>query len=389
MSAYMTVPPHVARWKLDKMRGEEETKQLELELPRPTIFPDERDVERRKEHGNHDGDGRDTNRTQLEFGSGGGTPAPPQQPDPMAEARAQDWANQQSFERQEVIRKEEANAKAAEKAAKDAAWATGRSSAYNRAQSYGNERLNALGLEANDPYGLGTAYRSRLESANAGLQEGGDYASAFSPNNFDEVMGGARTAQRNKYSSSFNKAVDPYYGETIFGSTADDAILASILGDQYNEALSDITASRDRGQVNQSVYDRAIADLGKAKTTANDELQSIGGGVLSGLQADIGKRRQSALDAAAEWDFGGSYDPTQEADRIQKYGQEQLSGLGGKLRSAIGERSFFDVPGLIGKASAKAGSATTPKAGGTLDDGTSALSNTFQNAAQKEQEGTF
>jgi hypothetical protein len=111
--------------------------------------------------------------------------------------------------------------------------------------------------------------------------------------------------------------------------------------------------------------------------------------VLTGLQADIGKRRQSALDAAAEWDFGGSYDPTAEAGRIQSYGAEQTAGLGGKIRSAIGDREFFDVPGLIGKASAKAGSATTPKAGGTLDDGTSALADTFKNQATKEQEGTF
>ena len=390
MNMHLMVPAHVAKWKLNKMHASDEQPQpsAQLELPLPVIFPDERDVERRKEGGNRDEDGRDTNRSPLAFG-GGNTPSAPPPPDPMAEARAQDWANQQSFERQEVVRKADADKAAAEKAAKDAAWATGRSSAFNRAQQYGNERLSQLGLDANDPYGLGSAYRSRIESANTGLQEGGDYAAAFSPSNFDEVMGGARTAQRNKYASSFNKAIDPYYGESLFGSTADDAILSSILGGQYDEALGDINAARDRGQVNQAAYDRAIQDLGKAKTTANDELQTIGSGVLTGLQGDIGKRRQSALDAAAEWDFGGSYDPTAEAGRIQSYGQEQLGGLGGKLRSAIGDRSFFDVPGLIGKATAKAGSATTPKAGGTLDDSGTALADTFKNQATKEQEGTF
>jgi len=385
------IPPHIARWKLDKMRASEEQPQpaAQLELPLPVIFPDERDVERRKHDGNHDGDGRDTNKPALEFGSGGSQPAPPQRPDPMEEAKAQDWAAQQQFTRTEATRKEELDAKAAEKAAADAAWATGRTSAYNRAQAYGNERLAALGLDANDQYGLGQAYRSRLESANAGLQQGGDYAAAYAPSTFDDVMGGARTAQRNKYASAFNKAVDPYYGETLFGSTADDAILASILGDQYNEALSGINAARDRGQINQAAYDQAISGLGKAKTTANDEMQTIGGGVLSGLQADIGKRRQSALDSAAEWDFGSTYDPTAEAGRIQSYGAEQTAGLGGKIRSAIGDREFFDVPGLIGKASAKAGNATTTKAGGTLDEGTDALAGTFKNQATKEQEGTF
>jgi hypothetical protein len=112
--------------------------------------------------------------------------------------------------------------------------------------------------------------------------------------------------------------------------------------------------------------------------------------VLEDITGDINQRRQSSLDSAAAWDFGSSYDPTAEANRIRGYADERRGQLEGDIRGAVGGREFFDVNSLLGKATARAGNQTTP-----TTQGTSALYDTFENEAQRNSnstranEGTF
>ena len=139
----------------------------------------------------------------------------------------------------------------------------------------------------------------------------------------------------------------------------------------------------------EATYNRALRDLDRSKATANTDLQNIGRGVLEDITGDIGTRRQGALDSAANWDFGTTYDPTGEANRIRSYADERKAGLEGELRGAVGGREFFDVNSLLGKAAAKVGNQST----GTT--GTSALYDTFENEATRANEnvraneGTF
>jgi hypothetical protein len=175
--------------------------------------------------------------------------------------------------------------------------------------------------------------------------------------------------------------LSPYYAEETFGGSSDDAILNSILGQQYDDAMADLTASRDRGATNNAAYTRALRDLNTAKATANTDLQNIGRGVREDIIGDVGKRRQTSLDSAANWDFGSVYDPNAEAERIRSYGGERLGGLEGELRGAVGGREFFDINSLLGKANAKVGNQST----GTTTGG-SALYDTFENEAKRNDE---
>ena len=311
---------------------------------------------------------------------GGGGYVPPPQPSPRELAEARDWEAKQEYEREQ--RRSDAAKEAAriEKEASDAAWNSSKGAAYTGALTGGTNRLKGLGIEAGDPYGVYSEFTNRLNTANASLQPGADYSSAFAPTILDEILGGARSSQRNKYRTAFETQINPYYAEDRFGSTADDAILNAILEDQYGQAAADLQAARDRGQASNIVYDRALKDLGTARSTANSELQNIGGGVLSDIVGDIGGRRQSALDSAAAWDFGTMYDPNAEANRIRSYADERGAGLEGAIRGAVGGREFFDVNSLIGKAAARAGNQTTPTTTG------SPLFDTFKNEAEKTNE---
>ena len=312
---------------------------------------------------------------------GGGGYVPPPQPSPQELAQARDWEARQEFEREQRRAEAQAEKDRIAKEASDAAWNSSKGAAYTGALTGGTNRLRGLGIEAGDPYGVYSDFTNRLNTANASLQPGADYSSAFAPTILDEILGGARSSQRNKYRTAFEGQIDPYFAEDRFGSTADDAILASILDDQFNTASADLLSARDRGQASNIAYERALRDLGTARSTANNELQTIGGGVLSDIVGDIGGRRQRALDTAAEWDFGTTYDPSREADRIRSYADERGAGLEGAIRGAVGGREFFDVNSLLGKAAARVGNQTTP-----TTTGGSALFDTFQNEATKANE---
>jgi len=368
------IPAHIAQWALNRRKAEDEPRVAAVVATHVT------DVRKPKKKAK-----RKSDEVVLETKGGGGY-VPPPQPSPQEQAAARDWEAQQEFAREQRRADAERLRLAEEKKVQDAAWTSSKGAAYNNALSSGTGRLSSMGLGPGDEYGVYDQFTGRINQNNLGLTVGGDYSTAFSPTILDEILGTSRTGQRNKYKTAFNSQVSPYFAEDEFGGSRDDAILASILDQQYQDAMGDLTSARDRGQANQIVYDRALRDLGTAKSTANTELQGIGRGVLENIQTDINRRRQGSLDTAAGWDFGTTYDPSAEAGRIRSYAGERGQQLEGDIRGAVGGKEFFDVSSLLGKAQARVGNQTTPT--GTSGTGTSALYDTFQNEAERDATNT-
>jgi hypothetical protein len=376
------IAPHIAAWALNTSARVNNHAHVVV----ATHIHNINDTKRQRKHtpsiGDAGDDVGDNNARVLETKGGGGYQPPPQ-PSPKEQAEARDWEAKQDFER-EQRRQEAIDAKdAIKKEAADTAWMSGKNAAYQGALTGGTSKLTGLGLAPGDDYGVYDQFTNRINTANQSLTPGADYSGAFSPTILDELLGSARTGQRNKYNTQFSSQISPYFGEDQFGSTSDDAILSSILDQQYGDAMTDLEASRARGSTNQATYDRALRDLDRSKATANTDLQNTGRGVLESIRGDIGTRRQAALDQAANWDFGTAYDPSAEAERIRKYAGERRSGLEGELRGAVGGKEFFDINSILGKAAAKVGNQST----GT-GTGTSALYDTFENEATRKDETT-
>jgi len=372
------IAPHIASWALSKNTQRNSNNEGVAATAVTSIAT----PKKQKKHND--------NERVLETKGGGGY-VPPPQPTPKEQAEAREWEAQQEFAREEK-RQAAIDAKAkTDKDAADAAWMSGKNAAYQGAQSSARNRLNSLGIQAGDDYGLYSSIMGKYDTANNSLQTGADYSGAFSPNVYEEEIGSARSGQRNKYATAFGQQINPYYAEDTFGSTADDAILSSILDTQYGDALADLQSARDRGQATSSVYERALRDLDTGRATANTELQGMGRGVLEDIVGDINTRRQGSLDNAAAWDFGSTYDPTAEANRIRNYASERQSQLEGDVRGAVGGKQFFDINSLLGKAKARVGSASAPGS----DSGSNALLDTFANEATrnntnvKANEGIF
>lgn len=367
------IAPHIAKWALDRQRksSSEELHAGDIAAPPTSIKKRTRKYER-----------------VLETKGGGGYQPPPQ-PSPQEQAAARDWEAQQEFNREQTRQAAIDQQKAEEKAAADAAWTSGKGAAYNAALSSGASRLQGMGIEAGDPYGVYSDFTNRINQANAGLTTGADYSSAFAPTILDEILGTHRNQQRTKFTNQYNTLMPSTYAEDRFGGTSDDAILNSILDQQYQDALLDLQSARGRGQATQSVYDRALRDLDTAKITANTDLQGVGSGVRSKDIENVNRRRDTSLGNIANWDFGTTYDPAQETGRVRSYADELGGTLEGDIRTALGGRQLFDTNALIGRAAARIGTTPTPTAGGT---GTNALYDTFQDQAQnasKQDEGIF
>ena len=323
---------------------------------------------------------------------GGGGYTPPPQPSPMEVAAANDWTAQQEWNRQQAQDKADKDAKDIKDAADLTDWQGRKSTAFNNAQTSGTNRLNSLGITSGDPYGVYKSWQDKLNANNSSLANMQDFSSSFSDSILDEVLGTGRTDQRNKLNTQFNSAMPTYYADDTFGSTSDDAILQGILDSQFNDALQDFAIARDRGQVTSTAYDRAVKDAGTTKSTAWGDLNKIGGGVLSSDIGNINKLREGSLDQAANWDYGSTYDVGAETDRIKKKAGELTGSLDADIRAALGDKNYFDVSNMLGKATSRVGNQTTGT-GGTA--GTSALYDTFANEADRKnkdtlkEEGTF
>lgn len=368
------IAPHIAKWALERQRKSDSSVELHAGDIAVPLAP----IKKRKKQ-----------ERVLETKGGGGY-VPPPQPSPQEQAAARDWEAQQEFNREQQRQERIDAAARADKEAKDAAWQSSRGSAYNAALQGGTSRLAGLGIQAGDPYGVYSDFTNRINTANAGLETGADYSSAFSPTIVDEILGSHRTQARNQFTNQYNTMLPDYYAEDRFGATSDDAILNSILDQQYNDALAGLQSARDRGQATSSVYDRAIKDLGTGRAVANTDLQNIGRGVRQSDIENVNKRRTSSLNNIANWDFGQTYDPSAETGRVRSYADELGSTLEGDIRGAVGSREFFDINSLLGRAQARVGNQTTP-----TTTGTTALQSTFENEANrnataaKQNEGIF
>jgi hypothetical protein len=316
----------------------------------------------------------------------GGSPAMPAQPSPMEQAQAREYESNLQFQREERRREAERAMKQEEDAKALQRWQGGRNSSYNSAIANANSRLRAKGLE-NDPYGIMNLFRGRIDANNAALQDNQDYSSAFAPTIFDDVIGEVRGTKRSGARSAFEKDIGRNYANDAFADEADDAILDSIIGGQFDTASNDLRNALNRGQLQQSAFDRALSDLGTSRGTALREANDIGMGVLSTNRNAIGRMRDDALSTINSLELGDQFDTRDEVERIGKGVASRKGNLDADIRRAIGSRSFFDSNSTINRANSALG-ATNPGTSGT--SGNQSLYNVFsQPDRNKQQEGMF
>jgi hypothetical protein len=296
----------------------------------------------------------------------------------MAEARAQQQLEDHRNEIAEQNRIAEEGRAATKLEADKTAFQSRLGGAYANAQNYGSSRLRNLGI--NDDYGILTSYQTALDKAKGVVPElDPNPGSYFGNDLFENVLGETRTGQRNKLTKGYEAEVPMGFESTYIPDTADDALIQSIIGEQFGEAGEYLDRAKARGTLNDTGYGSATRALGQQKAGAIERANTLGLGVLeTGRQGlkDIDKQARQGL---TNWDFGDQYDPSSYAGKIKTGANTFTSGLEGKLRNAFGSTEFFDPEALIAKGG---------KTQGAVNPGATALQDAMSEEERRRTAGS-
>lgn len=285
----------------------------------------------------------------FEFYKGGSAPMPPP-PDytAMSNAEIAKQNNQARIDRENAARAELKEKKQHNLDVQKSSERMG--SAYNSNISYGRNQLATRGID-NDKYGVMAAYQAELDRVRGGAPEiVSDPSSIFSPTLFDDTYNRIRGTQRGKIGRDADAFMGDGFADTMFADTADDDILSSILGDQYNDALGNIDRAHSRGTINDGGYQMALKELGKQKSAGNARAQDTGLGVLQSYRGQLNNEAKSFRNRIDNWDLADTLDLDGERGKLDGL-KSSLSGrMEGDILNAIGGQNYFDTDTILGKA---------------------------------------
>lgn len=266
--------------------------------------------------------------------------------DPMKEARAQIKVLQQQYEMDERNRIAAEERQAQKDIADRAAWEEALGVQRSNAQSNIGRQFSQAGLDAAD-------YEDRIAAALDLAQSGIGYEAGATPMFGSDIgtnlIGDLRNEQIKQFERGINEFAPEGFEQTAFASTADDAIIDAILGEQFSEASDAIMRARDRGTLNDAGFRYAMDNLNTQRAGANSRLQGIGGGILEGYRGELSGIVNNARTGASGFDFGDTFDPDTYRTQLETRQGELSGGLEGAIRNAIGGEQFFNTSDLIQK----------------------------------------
>jgi len=315
----------------------------------------------------------------LNCGSGGGgQPQPPPAPDPQLEAKAQmDLEDHRAKLQADALAVEDK--KKADKLAQDKIDFQGRvGGAYGLAKDYGTSKLRTMGI--NDDYGIMSAYENALNKAKGNIPDLDPSPGTYLGTDlWENTVGDIRTQNRNKLTRGYETEVPTDFANTYIPDTADDALIESIIGGQYNEASDYIKRAKDRGTLNDVGYGTASTALANQRAGAIARGNELGLGVLETGRTGLKDIDKQARQGITNWDFGTEFDPGTWSGKIKAGANTFTGGLEGKLRNAFGSTEFFDPESFIAKGG---------KAQGAINPGATALQDAISEEEKRRTAGS-
>lgn len=319
---------------------------------------------------------------------GGGVPAAPS---PMSEAQAQIELERARSDLAQQAAERQRQQDLADKNARIDKARPLQAQAYGAAQDYGTQQVGARGFDQGlvDKYGLMGLYDSALDRTRLGIQEDDltPMASYNTSTMFNDALGTAQGTYRGDLKKQLNTIAPEDFSYGIFNNSADDSILASILGQGKSDAQAQIDQAKARGQLNDVGYSRALTQLGNQGQSGMADLQDIGQGVLGGYRKQLDDLRSGALDRVG----GATFDDPYSFDTFNNRLNQLQTDLGGRMQGDIFRatqgQSFFDPASIISGSGAVQGfynptTTTTKQSPGV----TNPLLDAFTNDPTKQQQ---
>lgn len=273
--------------------------------------------------------------------------------------------------KQEHDDKVAAQAKADAEAAHAAAGARGNqllSSGYEGGLGKARGTLGAKGLDPNSGYGqqIMQLLTQDYDTARAGADPftttnaGTVFLPSMFDNDYQTVRGGAKAKLDNQY----NQFASSGFDRGMVKDTDDDAILQSILGDQFTDANDTIQRAFARGQINDSGLAYANKELGKQKLSGMSKAQDTGMGVLSGYRTQLNDFLKPTRTRIDNFDLTDNIDLDGVQHGLGDLNTSLHGRMEGDILNALGGQNFFDTDTLLASAGSRSGALNNPTSSG-------------------------
>lgn len=297
-------------------------------------------------------------------GKGGGSSAPPPPPptyiDPVDGTvyMSPEQLNQHVIQRK--AQEQAASAQAgqqseAQKAQAAADFATRKQGAYDTAMQQARRAFELQGVDPSQYMAsdIEPALRKQMQS----IQEGDPNPSAaFQSNLGDTIVGNVLTGKRQQATNALNSIFTPTYANNLLPDTLTGQYASDIVNEQFNPLSQQLINAQRRNTLTPAGYQAAVDAMNQKKQSALATVQNLGSNILSADRSALNDIVSGAKSEASNLGLASAFDPSAYAGRAQQRAQQDISGFGGALRSAVGETKFADINDLINAGGAVQGS---------------------------------
>lgn len=172
----------------------------------------------------------------------------------------------------------------------------------------------------------------------------------FTDDTFASGLDNYQNTQRANFNSKVNTTFAPGFENNLIGDNAGSGIVDSILGDQQKTAQQQLDFNKARGVLNDSGYNAAEGVLNQQGASGRSTLNDIASSVIGKYRGDLTAIKGNAGDAASNYNLGeATPDIGSFYNRATTKATDDLSGIEGSIRSALGGTNLFDVASAIAK----------------------------------------
>lgn len=182
-----------------------------------------------------------------------------------------------------------------------------------------------------------------------------DFSSTFDRGIGDRLLDTLQTQRRGEYTSAVNERLPVGFTDERIPDTLDDQAIERIFSERYNPAEDFVERARDRRQLNDQGFNRAMEGLRSASDTARSRLGELGRNLLTDYRTEAKSMADMLREQAGSYKLGSGFRPDAGIGRVESRIGEFGEQATGDLRRNLGEEKLFNPQELFSQAGSQQG----------------------------------
>lgn len=170
---------------------------------------------------------------------------------------------------------------------------------------------------------------------------------AFPASLGQDIVNQALSASRGRAGREINQAFDPTWTTTNLPDTAIDPYVSQIVGEQFDPLMTQLQNAQKRGTLSDTGYQAALDAYNSKKSAASDTVRNLAMNVLGGQRSQLGEYITGAKNAAGNIGLSDMFSVDPYVNQARGMVSSDIAGLGGAIRSQVGDTKFAALPDLL------------------------------------------